>query len=326
MRVFRVPYGSAITINVGSLRVQADGLLATPSWQAGDVKVMNDAGNAFENADDATPGLVGTSILLDVSAAEASPPAALAGARLYQFIDQAGAAWIDEEVKILTEDHPLAWDTMGCIAAGTLHASSQTTINIRLGAAPQNSPRAGMFGVLSKAANAPIGFFIESYDSGDPFNIVPRDAVPASLDNTWAYKIYQDAPSVLARVLAEENIAFGAAKVAQIPTAAATATATETEITDRLPTAATIVRFNAREALGFVITVGAGAHTTTNCVASDQASKELDGAGGIVLTGTNGGRRIRFTSDSDGSGAFTYTDWFDDAFVAALAENDTIQA
>jgi len=100
----------------------------------------------------------------------------------------------------------------------------------------------------------------------------------------------------------------------------------DSTILERLLAATSVTRADAREALGFVITVGAGSHTGTLCVASDQTSKNLKGKPGLVLTGSNAGRAIRFTTDSDGGGSFGYTDWLGEGFATPLSETDTIQA
>lgn len=100
----------------------------------------------------------------------------------------------------------------------------------------------------------------------------------------------------------------------------------DSTILARLLAATSVARADAREALGFVITVGAGSHTGTLCLASDQVSKALKGKPGLVLTGNNEGRAIRFTTDSDGSGSFGYTDWVGEGFATPLSQTDTIQA
>lgn len=103
---YQIPYGVAVTLRVGSLR-DADsankGAFVTPTFAAGDVVTEQDDGSGFENADDPTPDLDGTSVELDVSATEAAVPAALAGRRIYRIDDQtAPKVWVPREFAIVT--------------------------------------------------------------------------------------------------------------------------------------------------------------------------------------------------------------------------------
>lgn len=110
------------------------------------------------------------------------------------------------------------------------------------------------------------------------------------------------------------------------PGAIGKAEAVASAIDARLLAAASVTRIDAREATGGTITVGAGSHTTTSCVASDATNgTRTKGRLGVVTSGGIVKRVIRFASDIGASGAFTYTDTYGNAVPAALAENDVIQ-
>jgi hypothetical protein len=344
--ILRIPYGKAIDpgpeTDIGSL-IDAAGLFVTPVFVAGDVLVTQDDAVGDDNID-TLPSLDGTRVQLAISVAEASPPAACAGARVITLDDQTSPdAWLPIQVRIETEDHPLAYDTKGCIASLLGAAAGQTATNVRFTSAPQNPPVAGMYVECRKVGNTPRSGYVKSYVAGATFDITLYVAMPdGAIDDTWTIFVYADARAPTQVVEHEGTIKT----LDALDTAQDSQHATTQAKTDNLPTdpadqsliiAATDAllarhistgardRINARETLGLTITIGAGAHTGTAVLASDQASKALDGKPGLVLTGSNAARAIRFTSDSDGSGAFTYTDWFGDAFGTALAENDTVQ-
>ena len=94
----------------------------------------------------------------------------------------------------------------------------------------------------------------------------------------------------------------------------------------RLLASGTVTRIDAREGTGGTITVAAGAHTTTSCLASDASSGvRTKGRVGVVVSGGIAKRAIRFSGDIGALGAFGYTDLYGNAVPAALAQNDVIQ-
>lgn len=90
--------------------------------------------------------------------------------------------------------------------------------------------------------------------------------------------------------------------------------------------ASIVTRFTNREGQGGVMTVGAGAHTTTAIVASDVANgTRLKGRLGIIYGGTTLARVIRFTGDVGAAGAVAVADTAAAALPAALTNGDVIQ-
>jgi hypothetical protein len=206
MNQYQIPYGEAITLRIGSLRSNDPldgGDYITPTFAAGDVTTEQDDGTGFENADDATPGLDGSCILLDVSVAEASPPSVLEGRRIYRIVDQTTPVWVPKELQIVTTDHHLAAIPNGVIMAILGNAAGQTTSNIRLASDPGITLRSGYFFIVTSGTGAGQAGYIDSYTAGATFDVVPVATLATALDNTSMIKFYVDRPAWLTSVQAQ---------------------------------------------------------------------------------------------------------------------------
>src|SRR3990167_6508327 len=118
MRTLRLPYGVAVgpspATNVGSL-IDSNGAFFTPTFGAGDVKITADDPTAVDDNIDTLPTLRAThQIHLALSAAEMAPPVACGGVRMVSVTDTGALSF---QVRVETEDHPLAFDTKGCVAS-----------------------------------------------------------------------------------------------------------------------------------------------------------------------------------------------------------------
>lgn len=206
MLQYEIPYGEAITVRIGALRsnVAADGgAYMTPTFAAGDVTTEQDDGTGFENADDATPGLDGSCILLDISVAEASPPAVLEGRRIYRFIDQGTALWVPREIQIVTTDHHLAAKPNGVVMAILGNAAGQTTTNVRLASDPGITIRSGYFFMVTAGTGAGQAGYVDTYTAGATFDFTPVAALATVLDDTSMIKFYVDRPAWLTSTQAQ---------------------------------------------------------------------------------------------------------------------------
>ncbi len=187
---------------------EVGGDFMTPTFAAGDVLTEQDDGTGFENADDATPGLDGSCILLDISLAEASVPAILEGRRLYRFVDQTSPnAWIPREIQIVTTDHPLAAEPNGVVAQGLGDAVGQTTtalvFTLDIGV------RAGYFFIVTAGTGSGQAGYVNAYANGDPFVVTPEQALDTALDDTSVVKFYIDRPYWLNATTTQSTVEAG---------------------------------------------------------------------------------------------------------------------
>lgn len=200
MKTFKIPYGAAISLVIGSLRADT-GLFVTPTFVSGDVTVQQDDGTGFETADDPTPGLDGTNIILDISAAEASPPAILNGRRIFIFKDQDGPVWLDEEVMIVTTDHHLAAEPNGVFWKGLGSASNQGASSIAL--VSDAVVRAGYFFIVTAGTGAGQAGYVSSYSAANPYIVTPVANLDTVLDGTSVIAFYVDRPAWLTSTQAQ---------------------------------------------------------------------------------------------------------------------------
>src|SRR3990167_1989438 len=140
-------------------------------------------------------------------------------------VDAAGAEWCSDWLEYITTDHPSAGKPNGCIASVAAHASSQTSTNIRLNAAPQATPIAGFFVVATAVGSSAMFGVIKSYSTaGGEFNITLYEAMPAAVTSAWTIAVYGDAAAAAARVIASENIDFTTTQKTYVPTTTAKTT------------------------------------------------------------------------------------------------------
>ena len=130
------------------------------------------------------------------------PGSQLSGARGFVKIQDQTATeeWADTAIVFETFGHPDAHDPDGCIASGTLLSTGQGVANVRLGAAPQNAPRKGYVVRITKFGQSPVVAVVKTYTAGATFDIVPYNAVPSGLDDTWSYSVYEDVTAYVSHV------------------------------------------------------------------------------------------------------------------------------
>jgi hypothetical protein len=134
-------------------------------------------------------------------------------------IDAAGAEWCNDGIAFKTVGHPSAADPQGCILSDAVgSATGQSTTNIRLSGAPATAPKPGhYFEVVSGTAIGNCGR-VKTYTAAGTYDVVPYDALTIALGADSVVKFYRDSTLDPARVVAQENIDFGALQKTSLDT------------------------------------------------------------------------------------------------------------